>query len=275
MKKLTLVFERLTLGRVISLWLMTVVVFSLAYYGLSYTANQHLIYNGQSLGTDALGLGNAIYFSFVTATTIGYGDIAPAGIAKVLAIIEAIASITLFGVLIAKIVSIKQEEILEEIKEISIEEATNSAISESYLFRNSIASIKQEIESSKKPKKASQEFEHSLESLRHALIQFNNAKISTENTTEARLKALMHISLASNSINFSLSRLVELLEAFNTKKIDWKKESTTPTIAEAQRLLKTLYEQYNVIRTDDELSKKVGEKLEDLNKTLATMQKSF
>ena len=100
---------------------------------------------------------------------------------------------------------------------------------------------------------------------------FNSKSIQVK---EQRENALIRIELITNSISFSLSRFVELLESINKHKIDWKKESTTPILAECQKTIETLYAQYNLLRSDDELSKKVGEKLEDLNKTLAAMQKS-
>jgi hypothetical protein len=272
MKQVTLVFERLSFMRILSLWLITVIVFSFAFYGLSFTQNQHLIYRGEPIGNDVFGFGNSVYFSFITATTIGYGDIAPTGLAKVFAIIEAMASIILFGIFIGKIVSIKQEEILEEVREISIEDATNNAVSQLYIFRNHIGALTEQLKTAKASQKVVKDFGLSQEDLQHALQEFHKSNIST---SEDKEKALMHISLVANSINFSLSKLVELLDTFNTKKIDWKKESTTTTLAESQKVLDTLYGQYNAMRKDDELSKKVGEKLEDLNKTLATMKKSI
>jgi voltage-gated potassium channel Kch len=49
---------------------------------------------------------NALYFSFVTLTTIGYGDISPiAPIARMLAMLEAVTGILFPAVLIARLVS--------------------------------------------------------------------------------------------------------------------------------------------------------------------------
>jgi len=49
---------------------------------------------------------NAVYFSFVTLTTIGYGDISPvAPIARMLAILEAVMGVLFPAVLIARLVS--------------------------------------------------------------------------------------------------------------------------------------------------------------------------
>ena len=259
------VLERLTLGKIVQYWIGNVAIFSVAYYALSYAGSQ-IIYNSQPLTTTINGLGNSIYFSFITALTLGYGNIAPLGASKALSIIEAIGSITLIGAFISKLVSLKQEEIIQEIQELSFEEATNRALSELYLIRSEASDLKEKATHKKFDIK---EYEDIQLNIKEVLSIFNNVKTASTKDTE---KTLMHLSLIVNSINFSLSRLVELLETFNNKKIGWKKESTTATQEEIEKTIKTLNEQFNAIKSSDPLSESVAEKLEDLNKTSATLQ---
>lgn len=253
--------DRLSLGKIAKYWIGNVAVFSVAYYALSFTSAQ-IIYNGQALTTSITGLGNSLYFSFITALTLGYGNIVPAGASKVLAIIEAIGSITLIGAFISKIVSLKQEELIEEIQELSFEEATNRALSELYLIRNQLTELTESRFDIKK-------YDDIQQTLKEALSIFNNTKIASIRDKE---KALMHISLIANSINFSLSRLVELLEKLKSRKTGWKKESTTAALEEIERIKKTLNQQFIALRSDDPLSMSVEEKLKDLDKTSATLQ---
>jgi voltage-gated potassium channel Kch len=50
---------------------------------------------------------NAFYFSFITLTTVGYGDITPVSpIARMLAVMEAMTGTLFLGVLIARLVSL-------------------------------------------------------------------------------------------------------------------------------------------------------------------------
>ena len=50
---------------------------------------------------------NAIYFSYITLTTVGYGDITPvSNAARMLAITESMSGILFVGVLIARLVSL-------------------------------------------------------------------------------------------------------------------------------------------------------------------------
>ena len=74
------------------------------------------------VGADLKGFASAIYFSFVTATSIGYGDIVPVGGARVIAVAEAIAALLIFGAVVAKFVSHRQDELVSEIHRITFEE---------------------------------------------------------------------------------------------------------------------------------------------------------
>src|SRR5262249_36633282 len=65
---------------------------------------------------------SALYFSAVTATSVGYGDIVPTGAARVLAILESIAGLILFGCVVSKFVSRRQEALIGEIHPIAFEE---------------------------------------------------------------------------------------------------------------------------------------------------------
>ncbi len=268
----TEVFERITVRQIATYWLSNVALFSALYYGLSF-AGATIMHNGQALTTSLEGLGNSIYFSFTTALTLGYGNIAPIGIAKALAVLEAIGSVSLIGLFIGKLVSIKQEKILEEIRELTFEEATHNAITGLYLFRNQAKELQEKI-SKTKAAKSDKTFAKELDTMNLTLIDslqsFNDSKIMINDPH----KSMMHLSLMTNSINYSLSRLVGLLEEFNKRKIGWNKESTTTALAESVRMRETLMQSFERIKSDEQISKIVGEKLEDLNKAIEELQKS-
>jgi hypothetical protein len=66
-------------------------------------------YNGEKAIADLLGFPDLLYFSFVTLTTTGYGDIAPVtGHARSLAILEQLAGTFYIAILIARLTGLYQ-----------------------------------------------------------------------------------------------------------------------------------------------------------------------
>jgi hypothetical protein len=63
------------------------------------------------LGGASDDIGSAVYFSFMTLTSVGYGDIAPAApAARALAMLEAVFGQLYLAVLIARLVSLYERE---------------------------------------------------------------------------------------------------------------------------------------------------------------------
>jgi potassium channel LctB len=262
------IFDRLTIIQVVGIWLLGVLVFGLIYFALTFT-NQHLLYNNEPLTADANGFANSIYFSAITALTIGYNDLVPIGYSKLAVIMEAIFSIAMLGILIAKIVAVKQEELIQEVEELSFEESTNSAISELYIFRNDAKNIIEQLSATRKVGSQLKDLDQSLSTLTLALTNIDAAtgKLSNEQKHGNSLR----IELILNSVNFSLSRMIEMLEAFNHRKANWKKESTTATIKQCEQITQKLYEEYSFLKSEHNAAN-VAEKLDDLDKTLKTLR---
>jgi hypothetical protein len=265
------IIDRLSLVQVIGLWIISIVLFGMIYFGFTFT-NHPITNNNEPLTKDVLGFGNSMYFSFVTAMTIGYNNLVPVGFSKLFVVIEAIFSVAILGVFIAKIIAVKQEEIIHEVEELSFEESTNSAISELYIFRNDAKTVIENIKATKKSNNEIKNFEQSLSTFKLALqnIEHATTKLSSEQKQDSNLR----IELILNSVNFSLSRMIELLETFDHKKTNWKKESITATIIECKQIMQKLYDEYSFLKSVEPQTK-VVEKLEDLNKTLKTLSETL
>lgn len=270
--------DRLSVLQVIGVWIFGILLFGVIFFGLTFT-NHPITNNNEPLTKDLTGFGNSMYFSFITAMTIGYNDLTPVGYSKLFVVLEAIFSIALLGIFIAKIISVKQEEIIHEVEELSFEESTNSAISELYLFRNDLKNLLESLNTNSKIKRkeinetdAIKNFEQSLNMFKLALKNTENSTIKL--TSEKKHNSSLRIELILNSINFSLSRMIEVLETFNRKKTNWKKESITATIAECKQMLKKLYEEYSFLKSVESQSK-AAEKLDDLDKTLKTLEETL
>lgn len=90
----------------LSAYLLAGIFFGVAYWILETTWPGSLVStSGPAAG--GFSLHNAMYFSFVTLATLGYGDIVPrSDVARSLAIIEAVAGQLYLAVLVARLVSI-------------------------------------------------------------------------------------------------------------------------------------------------------------------------
>jgi potassium channel LctB len=112
-----------SVGALFWLWLEIVLGCGVAYWLMGWAFPRFaLIANGTPLASGFGGLLSALYFSAVTATSLGYGDIVPVGAARALAVCEGIAGLILFGCVVSKFVSRRQEELIGQIHRIAFED---------------------------------------------------------------------------------------------------------------------------------------------------------
>ena len=114
--------DRLSTARLAAIWLALVVACGAVYWLIALTAGAGLMQAGAPVGASLRGLLTAIYFSFTTATSVGYGDVLPVGITRVLAVVEAVGGLLIFGLLIAKFVSYRQDILVREIHRVTFGE---------------------------------------------------------------------------------------------------------------------------------------------------------
>lgn len=111
-----------SIGELLLLWLWMILGFGLIYWAAGAWSGQGLRVGEAPVETNLGGLLTAIYFSFVTALSVGYGDVVPVGLVRVLAIVEGAAALLIFGCVISKLVSRRQEELTTEIHRIAFED---------------------------------------------------------------------------------------------------------------------------------------------------------
>jgi len=113
-----------SVGALFWLWLEIVLGCGVAYWLMAWAFPGFALIgtNGAPVASGLRGVLPALYFSAVTATSIGYGDIVPAGAARVLAVCEGIAGLILFGCVVSKFVSRRQEELIGQIHRIAFED---------------------------------------------------------------------------------------------------------------------------------------------------------
>lgn len=93
---------------------------------------------GRRVPGGAAGFLSAVYFSAVTATSVGYGDIVPTGIGRAIAVAEGMAGLILFGCVVSKFVSRRQEELLAETHRIAFEDRLGRVRTNLHLVRTEL-----------------------------------------------------------------------------------------------------------------------------------------
>lgn len=133
--------DRLSTFQLFLLWLGLVSACGFAYWLGAFLGKPPLADTGSPIGADLRGLADAVYFSFVTATSVGFGDVLPVGLARVLAIVEAVAALLIFGAVIAKFVSHRQDELVREIYRVTFDERLDRVQSNLHVVISELLSI--------------------------------------------------------------------------------------------------------------------------------------
>ena len=108
----------LSYSTLLSLWASSMLFFALSYLFLSYFPG----HGPSGIEGDLLErLGSSLYYSVITATNTGYGDIVPLGASRALAAIQSISELFLFALFVSKLVSRRQEATLDEVHTLTFE----------------------------------------------------------------------------------------------------------------------------------------------------------
>jgi rhodanese-related sulfurtransferase len=133
--------ERQSASTLLFTWLSMIIVCGIVYWLSGLGAEAGLKEHGRPVDLDLHGVMTAFYFSFVTATSVGYGDVVPMGAIRIVAIAEAIAGLLMFGVVIAKFVSRRQDELMREIHRITFEDRLDRVQTALHQVRSEIQAI--------------------------------------------------------------------------------------------------------------------------------------
>src|SRR5262245_11483602 len=133
----------LSLEKLVGVWFGMIIAFGLVYWGAGIGMGWGLQAGNTPVKPDLNGLWTAIYFSFVTALSIGYGDVIPTGALRVFAIIEGAAGLLIFGCVISKLVSRRQEQLTEEIHRTTLDDQLDRVRTNFHLVFTDLGSVQQ------------------------------------------------------------------------------------------------------------------------------------
>lgn len=170
---------------------------------------------------------DSIYFSVVTATTVGYGDIQPLGFSKVLAGGEAILAFFIFAAFVAKLVSHRQEIALHQIHKLTFEDVFANTREGLFIIRKDFDHVITQTEHE------GGIAEHAWENL---LIAYREGQTLMEQipdfydaehqlyTIDSRREQLL-----KESVHRTLHRINQMLDVFAELQIDWTAHAASAT----------------------------------------------
>jgi hypothetical protein len=206
-------------------WMMIIIIFGIGYFMLAINPDNSLIYRGNVLKPDAEGLYDSIYYSFITVTTTGYGDISPSGLSKLFSIFEVILGVIIEGILVSKLVGLKQETILEEIYNINYEEAFTNYRRGLSLVRTDIVMIMEKIENKTIKQRELRDLWIIFSGLDGTLTNIKNIIIPSKKDTYYNKKLdVSKVELILSSMKLTLHKVLELIRTLKHRDLDWREE---------------------------------------------------
>lgn len=207
--RLIQLIERLTIRQWLFSWIALVTAGGIAYWLLSQTAGHGLRSAGIAVDKGLSGLLTSFYFSVVTATSLGYGDIVPVGVSRAIAVAEATLGMLVFGAVIAKVLSHRQGQLVQELHSITFQERLGRVQTSLHLLVadfHTISVIHQqqslaERRIAARVKSAAMLLERELRSVRDLLHQPDNR------TDEATLETIL------TTLDAALGEFVEIIDA--------------------------------------------------------------
>ena len=239
--------DRLNFIHILLFWFVVILAFGFFYIAFS-TGPSFLSQSGQPVDN----FFDAIYFSFVTATTTAFGDIVPVGFIRVIAIVEVVFGLLLLALVTSKLVSIKQDAILNEVYEISFNERLNRLRSSLLLFRQNVERVISKIEDKSFVKRDIVIVNSNLPSLRDILIEIKDlSKKDKKNSMFLRTMDSVTTELLFNSVISSLDKLDELFDLLKSKGFAHKELVHIESINDSLEIIDSLFNDLPVIIKKD------------------------
>ena len=168
-------------------------------------------------------LGNSLYFSIVTATSTGYGDIVPYGFSKVLSSIQSISALIIFAVFITRLVSQEQEIALKEIHRLTYEDVFHNTREGFFIIRKDIDRILGKVE--RRESLTPQDWEDLAtayklgQSLLLEIPDFYDAEDNHLYTIDERREQLLQ-----EAVHRTLHRINQLIDECSIAGVDWTRQ---------------------------------------------------
>ena len=217
------------------LWGLMVVLFAILYTKASYISGQG---PAQIEGLNIFyRFSNSLYYSVITATSTGYGDITPSGISKIFASLQSMFSIFLFAIFVTKLVSRRQDIALQQIHKLSFEDVFHNIREGLFIVRKDFDHI---ITKASMQHALSEEDWNDLttayrqaQSFLRRILDFYDAQ-NRLYTIDERREELLH-----DGVKRTLKRIVHLTEILQSKHVNWTENNES--IEELRELVQIIH----------------------------------
>ena len=215
--------DRLSFMKILLLWAFVIALFGGAYF--FFSSDTSYLFNSvnyEKVNT----IQDTLYFSFITATTTGFGDIVPLGYFRLIATAEVVFGLLLLALVTSKLVSIKQNVIIGEIYDISFGERINRIRSSLLAFRQNISRIRARIDDKSITSSEIKDLYINFSSLEDVLNEV--LSLTSKNRVSYFIKGItsVHAELILNSLILSFQKIDSLLLDLKNSKKEWKSELT-------------------------------------------------
>jgi len=261
-------YDKFTFPNILILWIVIISIFGCIFYFFQ-NENNYLEYtrNGESVDR----IEDSIYFSFVSATTTGFGDIVPHGIFKAVSVLEVIINLLMIAIVTSRLVSIKQSLILDELYEASFAEKMNRLRSGMLLFRQNISRVIERIEEKIIRKREISELYVHISSLEDSITGVQDLLLKSVKSQLVSTFDPVNVELMLTSVLNSIEKIDELVRTLNEENIEWRRDITLSLIGRCLRLAEDLIK--NLDTTSNLSDKKIVALNEMSNEIITKIRK--
>lgn len=163
---------------------------------------------------------DSLYYSIITATSTGYGDITPRGFSKALAAIQSMSALFIFAVFVTKLVSHHQEVALQEVHRLTFEDIFHNIREGLFILRKDFDGLIHKVEDGEQLNHEDWDtlfiaFKQA-QSLIAEIPDFYNDD-NTLYTIDTRREDLLH-----EAVHRTLHRMNHLLDVCSKYNVDWQ-----------------------------------------------------
>lgn len=131
--KLVQHISEMSYGAILAFYSSSILLFAFIYFLMGTFMGVAIVSSFGSI--EPTSFWDFLYFSVITATSTGYGDLVPVGYARIFAGIESFAGLFLLAVFVSKIISHKQDIALKSIHQTSFKTAVHEMREDLYIAR--------------------------------------------------------------------------------------------------------------------------------------------